>query len=460
MTIQEMRDKLKALKKEMRELLGPKGKENVLTPEQETRLAAALEEAEALKGKIEMLERHEALENSIGESTGTVARARGSWGNAGHPPGGPAAEGAGGTQRIVVGDARERFNSLGEQMLAVMSFERRAEIDPRLRFEMPDGELRAATGLQSGVPSEGGFPIQTDFAAEVVRRVYETGVLVPLVRKVPISNPANMTVFNKMKDDDRTAGNRFGGIVAYWTNEAGQYAAGKLEWEQIRIYLEKLTGLMVATDEQLQDVSNLGAMTYELMTEEFGVMLDDAIYRGTGTGRPLGILNGKGLHTVPKVSGQEAGSVVLDNITAMWASCPARYRANAIWTINQELEQQLMKLHLKVGTAGVPLLMPPGGISGQQYSTIFGRPVLPIEVASAPGTVGDICLWDPRQYILVDKGSMEQATSIHVRFYYGEQAFRFTYRVNGQPMFDKVIKPMYGSASFRVSPYVALAARA
>ena len=59
---------------------------------------------------------------------------------------------------------------------------------------------------------------------------------------------------------------------------------------------------------------------------------------------------------------------------------------------------------------------------------IKGRPVIPIEYCSAVGTVGDIILADMSQYVTISKGSLESAMSIHLRFDYAEEAFRFIFR--------------------------------
>ena len=58
---------------------------------------------------------------------------------------------------------------------------------------------------------------------------------------------------------------------------------------------------------------------------------------------------------------------------------------------------------------------------------------------------------------LIDKGGMKAASSIHVRFLYDENVFRFIYRVDGKPIWNKPLTPYKGSAS--VSPFVTLAKR-
>ena len=191
--------------------------------------------------------------------------------------------------------------------------------------------------------------------------------------------------------------------------------------------------------------------------EEFGFKVDDAILNGNGAGQPLGILNSDSLVVVSKESGQTAGTIVVENIVKMWSRCWGRSRQNAAWFINQEIEPQLYTLRLMTGDNGVPVYMPANGLADKPYSTLFGRPVIPLEQCSALGTKGDIILADLSQYLLIDKGGISAASSIHVRFLYDESVFRFIYRVDGQPVWNKPLQPYKGSGT--LSPFVALADR-
>jgi len=104
-----------------------------------------------------------------------------------------------------------------------------------------------------------------------------------------------------------------------------------------------------------------------------------------------------------------------------------------------------------------PVYIPAGGLSEKPFATLFGRPVMPLEQCSQAGDLGDIILADMSQYLLIDKGGINQASSIHARFIYDEQVFRFIYRVDGQPIWSKPLTPYKGSAT--VSPFVTLAKR-
>jgi HK97 family phage major capsid protein len=144
----------------------------------------------------------------------------------------------------------------------------------------------------------------------------------------------------------------------------------------------------------------------------------------------------------------------------MYSRIFAQSRPNAVWLINQNVEPQLFTMSLAVGTGGVPVYMPAGGLSGAPYGTLFGRPVIPIEQCATLGTVGDIIFADLNGYILAEKGGLQSDMSIHVRFIYDEQVFRFVMRLDGQPVRATALTPYKGGASYTQSHFVALETRA
>lgn len=110
-----------------------------------------------------------------------------------------------------------------------------------------------------------------------------------------------------------------------------------------------------------------------------------------------------------------------------------------------------------IGTSGVPLFIPPGGLSGAPFGTLLNRPITPIEQCQSVGATGDIIFADLDQYLTLDKGGIEAATSIHVRFLQDETAFRFVLRVDGHPRWRAALTPANGINT--VSPFIALEAR-
>jgi HK97 family phage major capsid protein len=346
------------------------------------------------------------------------------------------------------------FNTFGDQMLAVVRASRPgAVIDNRLM------EIQNASGANESVPSEGGFLVQKDLAAEIIKNVFATGKLAPLCRRVPIGSNSNGIKINGIDETNRGDGYRWGGVQGYWPDEAATVTASKPKFRQIELTLNKLMALYYATDELLQDSSAMDSVLTEAFTDELRFKLDDAIFRGDGAGKPLGITVCGALISQAAETGQAADTVVFENVLNMWSRLLAASRGNAVWLINQEIEPQLYTMFLAVGAGGVPVYMPANGISGSQYGTLFGRPVMPIEHASALGDVGDIVLADMSKYLLADKGGMNFASSMHVKFAYDEMTFRVTYRVDGQPVMSSAITPYKGTSSRTLSSFVALAAR-
>lgn len=339
-----------------------------------------------------------------------------------------------------------KFKTFGEQLMAAY------------RASMPGGQVdnrlttRAASGLNESNPSDGGFLVQQDFVSELLKRTYETGILASKVKKIPISTSANGLKINAVDEDSRANGSRFGGVQTYWEGEADKLAGTKPKFRVLELSLKKLTGLCYATDELLQDTAALESVIRQAFAEEFGFKIDDAILTGTGAGEPLGILNSSSLVTVAKESNQTE-KITVENLIKMWNRVWSRSRNNAVWFINQEIEPYLYTL--KIGTT--PVYVPAGGLSEKPYGTLFGRPVIPLEQCSALGEVGDIILADLNQYLLIDKGGINAQSSIHVRFLYDENVFRFIYRVDGQPIWNKPLTPYKGTAT--QSPFVTLAKR-
>jgi HK97 family phage major capsid protein len=345
------------------------------------------------------------------------------------------------------------FASLGEQLLAVMRAEPKVEgfVDPRLR------QLNAATGMSEGVPSDGGFLVQSEYSNDLIRPMYENGQILQRVRRIPIGPGKNGLKMNAVNETSRANGSRWGGVQAYWTGEGQLKTPSAPTFRTMELNLKKLTGLCYATDELLEDAVALEDVIRQAFEDEFTFMVEDSIINGDGVGKPLGFLNAGGTISVSKETSQTAATIVAENIYNMWMRMPARSRANAVWLINQDAEASL-NLMTVGGTAAVPVYMPAGGLSGAPFATLLGRPVIAVEYNATLGTAGDIMLVDLSQYLLIDKGGTQRDTSIHVRFIYDETVFRFVYRVDGQPMWNSAVTPKNGTNT--ISPFVTLATRA
>lgn len=354
------------------------------------------------------------------------------------------------------------FDSIGEQLQAIAHAshpESRFEsVDKRLHFLQerggnPENEKRDGSGASEAVASSGGYLVQKDFNDQILEKVYQTGEIASRVTRQAIGPTANGLTYNMVDETSRADGSRFGGLRAYWTAEAAALTASQPTFAQQTLTLNKLACLFYATEELLMDQTSLAGLVERAVPQEIAFKVENAIFRGTGSGQPLGILNANATVSQAKESGQTATTINATNVEKMWSRMWAPSRRTMVWLINQDCEPQLTQF-----TSGDhPIYLPPLGLSDTPFSRLYNRPVIATEYNSTLGTVGDVVAVDLSQYMLIDKGAVRGDSSMHVRFLYDERAFRWMYRVDGQPMWNSALTPFQGSST--QSPFVTLATR-
>lgn len=358
---------------------------------------------------------------------------------------------------------------LGEQLQAIVRSERSKGRDHDPRLDEINRRSVGASGASEAVPADGGFLIYPDFSDQIMEISHDVGLVHTRARQLPLSDATNAIKVPGIDEQSRADGSRWGGVRMYWMNEADALTGSKPKFRLIELVTKKLGGLYYATDELIADARVLGQVVTQAFGEELGFKMDDAVINGDGSGKPLGIMNANCLITVPKTAGQATLTLTFQNIVNMFYRLHARSRKYAVWFVNQDVEQQLMQLAFTItsntggqslveGLAplGVQFYVPPG-VNGNQWGMMFGIPVIPIEQCQSLTTTGDIILADLTQYVLVDKGDVQQATSMHVRFLTDELTFRWIYRTDGQPIWHTALTPFNGTNT--QSPFIALASR-
>lgn len=364
----------------------------------------------------------------------------------------------------VVSDPQDRdpkrgFRSMGDFYMAVINAGQQQPVMDK-RLEAVRAESRAITGMGATVPSDGGFLVPEVWATDLMKNTYDVAAVTSKTRQVPLGPDVETMNLPTLLETSRVDGSRQGGVTAYWKAEGAQFTTTKPAFGNVKLNLNMMTGLTHFTD-RLNKFSAIGLETFlnPLFAEEFAFKLDDACIEGTGAGQPLGILKAPALVTVAKVGAQDADTIVAQNILDMWARLPARSRANAVWFVNQDAEAQLDQMTIGLGVSGLAVYMPANGLSGASYSTLKGRPVVAIEQCSTLGDKGDIILADmSKYYYAYNSDGIAGATSIHLRFDYGEVAMRWEFFADGQPGVLSPVTPFKGSNT--QSPFITLAERA
>lgn len=354
------------------------------------------------------------------------------------------------------------YNHLGEQLLDVMAVANpnKGTSQWANAMERLTKVQAAASGANETIPSEGGFLVEKDSATILSDNSIATGLLSRRCFHVPLSENSNGLKLKLMKETSRANGSRYGGIQAYWAAEADTVTATKPTFREATWELKKLFGLFYATEEILKDASAMAAVVNRWFPMEFGFKIDDAIFRGTGGGIPSGILNAGCTVSQAIETGQVRATdpILYKNCANMYARLLNSSDDNAVWLINRAMMPSLMMMTMPVGTGGSAVFLPSGGASVSPYMTLFNKSIIPIEQCEAPATVGDIVLADLKEYLIIDKGGIQNSVSIHVRFIYDEQTFKWTYRIDGAPIRNAVLTPYKGDASWTQGPFVTLAA--
>ncbi len=352
----------------------------------------------------------------------------------------------------ILGDKLGGFKSAGHFYNDVIKAEKQGESETLRKWS--DVINKTAGYMEEGDLSQGGYLVPTQVSASIIEKSLETAIVRPRATLQPMGSnrleiPADV--------DSNHATNYFGGITIYRPGEGGSKTATNPVFGKIALQLHKLVGLCYVTDELLSD-SVIALESY--LTRKFGQAIafveDDDFLNGTGVNMALGAFNSgnPALITVTAETGQGAATIVAENIAKMWARMYPAGQANCIWIANIETFPQLFQMSLTINTGGALVWMPAGGISGKPYETLMGKPLIYTEKMQALGTAGDLGLVDFSQYYVGDRGGLQVASSIHIKFDYDDTAFRFVLRYDGQPSWLGTLTPKRGSAT--LSPFVVL----
>lgn len=316
--------------------------------------------------------------------------------------------------------------------------------------------LGIQNAMSSLVPSDGGFLIPEILRAELLRVALETAVVRSRARVIPMDS---LRVPFPIIDSTTNVGSVYGGIVGYWTEEAGAATASNNKFGRVVLEARKLTGYTEVPNELFLDsVISLNAFLDQIFPEALAFFEDVAFMGGNGVGQPLGCIGTThpAQVTVTKEVGQPASSIVWENIVKMYSRMLPSSLGRAVWVASPDTFPQLATMALSVGTGGAPVWLANGQAGAPM--TILGRPVVITEKAPALGATGDITFVDFGYYLIGDRMQLSAATSQDFKFSTDQTAVRFIERVDGRPWLQSPITPANGSSN-TLSAFVKIEAR-
>src|SRR5262245_35913551 len=352
-------------------------------------------------------------------------------------------------QKISTRGQTGEFKNLGELLRFARDFATNPSSvqDRATRYKNWVTQTKAfPTGMNETIGADGGVLVAPEFANMLLMRMYENDIM---SRTTLLPMGSNVLVVPAVDETSRQDGGRFGGVLAYWKNEAETLTASKPGFQSIRLQAERLNVLIRVTEELQEDANVMALETVvgDIAAQELQFKVGDAILNGDGVNKPLGFLTAgnQSKVTVPIESAQTITNPILTaNILKMWARVHPSCRGNAVWFYDQSIEPFLYTITIGTGSAAWPVFVPAGGLSASPYTTILGRPAIPTEFNRQVGTEGDIVVTDMATYLMGTRGSMDTAVSMHVYYLSHELAYRFSLRVDGKPWWSTSLVPKSG----------------
>lgn len=311
----------------------------------------------------------------------------------------------------------------------------------------------------SEVPADGGFLIPEVLRSEVYEIALEDSVVRQRATVIPMSS---LRVPIPRIDDTSHVSSIFGGVVAYWTEEAAALTESQASFGRTVLDAKKLTAYAAVPNELLADAPAFAGFFDSTFPRAIVWYEDIGFISGTGAGEPLGFVNCPASVQVTAESGQPTQTIVWENVTKMYARMLPSSLKRAVWVASIDTFPQLATMALSVGTGGGPVWIGnfAGGTSGADTPpvSILGRPVIFTEKTPALGTTGDINFVDLSYYLIGDRQQMQSMVSEHYLFANDKTAYRAIERVDGRPWLDSAITP-HNNSSNTLTPFVQLASR-
>jgi HK97 family phage major capsid protein len=307
-------------------------------------------------------------------------------------------------------------------------------------------------GMTEGIPSDGGFLVPTQLAAQIHAVSLENEIVMPRCFVQPMMS--NAIKIPAMAIGNHSA-NLYGGFTASYVGEAGAISTADPKVRNMELNAKKLTGMVRFSAELSQDIPGGESQLISICGKGLAWYRDKAFLKGTGAGQPLGILNSGCTISVAKETGQKADTIVYENLVKMVGRLHPACFNNAVWICQVSAIPQLLQLSMAIGMGGAayPVLSEANGTW-----QILTRPVVFTEKTEKLGDAGDIILADFSQYVVGLRSEMRFDTSIHVHFETDELLGRLIERHDGQPLWESPMTLEDGSTT--VSPFVTLAERA
>lgn len=343
-------------------------------------------------------------------------------------------------------DPNKGFKTIKHFLNAIVENQLNGKADQRLKALAAGGDEHHTQDNQRG-----GYLLPGGFLAQLLTTPAPDDPIGNRTMRVPIGMNTNSIEIPARVDKDHSS-SVAGGLTVSRRTETQAIATSQMAMEKVKLELHGLAGAAYASEELLAaSPISIVSLLSNGFRDAFVDNRVNEILNGTGTGEYEGVNNSPALITVAAESGpQAADTIVYANLTKMYSRLWGKNRG--IWLYNHDCLPTLMSMTAPDGA----LLWAFSAREGEP-NRLMGLPAYATEYTATVGDAGDLMLLNLNEYLEADRGNVDQAESIHVRFLNNERTFRFLKYSDGRGWWRTPLTPKNSATT--LSPFVRLGAR-
>lgn len=351
----------------------------------------------------------------------------------------PALRGAG--YYSVDGGAADRsVRSLGDFLKAVQRNDER-------RLKSVYGSVKA---LNESSGEAGGYLVPAEYNAELLKITLDNSPILQQVRRVPVRSntgkyPALDNYITPTAGSGQTAG--ASGMTTAKRSEGGAYSETEPEFQQIEWRInDAISGFTKVTKELSADSPEaIDSLLRMLISVADAAKQEHYVLHGSGVGEPLGVLN-----SAASIGVDPADDGVFAYADALAMKAHFKAIRGGHWFVHRSLWPDIGSMAVGAGGAAVFQAQ----LGAELGNRLLGYPIGESEHLAQADNVGCVLLADFSAYLLFEKGGLEIEFSQHADFLNGNNVWRFSRRLDGQPWVRKPIKLADPQGGYEVSPFV------
>lgn len=354
------------------------------------------------------------------------------------------------TDREAKRAAPSEFKTFGEFVVAVQKAKAGGRIDPRLMLhDDPEDDVarqqRKALSGEEG--ATGGFLIPGEYRSDFQTVMVSRSVALNRVQRLPMtSRTLTLPVMDYNQSLPVGVPRQFGGVQVFYDSEGADMEESEPKFRDHTLTAHEVTAYTETNNSMLAD----SAVSLEaFLQSDMGLIgalawkIDWSIFRGTGVGQPLGILNSPVALPAARATDDTVSYADVVGMDDLALPSP-----NLVWYASISLKGQLRNLKDDAGNLiwasardGLP-------------ATLLGYPIFFTDILPKLGTAGDLVLADMSKYLFGDRQAVTLDASTHVKFKRNRTAYRLIHRHDGGPWMNAALT--LADTETEISPFVYL----